>query len=317
MVSNVSLSLSNLGKVWNYGKRVLEVTPELIFGSASEAMGDTFRRTSGSVFDKAKAGWHTLEKAGSGSFFSGLWKNFKTFIPCIKSNIQNEVAAARFAGKNTFFAGTKGLFKGLGKKMPFIGAVSMMLFELPNIWKATVEQGIFQGAAEGLKSGARLTGGGLGAAIGSALIPIPFVGSMCGWIAGEWLASRIVGKSYSEKKSELEQMAQKQTQEKDNQQNEEQIQQPQTNPFWINQSQGQTSFSGEQVADTNSYIPNPMSQIPAQPAINPMATTQMTMPVVTNIPQNMPMGMYNPFSSQAMPYANDVMYQQMQLNRQF
>lgn len=325
MVSCVSLTMSNLGKVWNYGKRVLEVTPELIFGSASEAMGDTFRTTSGSLFDKARAGWHTLESAGKGSFFKNLWNNFTTFIPCIKSNIQTATSAAKLAGKNTFLAGTKGFFKGIGKKMPFIGAMSMMLFELPNIWKATKEQGIFQGAAEVVKSGARLAGGGLGAAIGSALIPIPFVGSMAGWLAGEWIASKIVGKSYTQQKLEQEQQQKQQQQSQEQPQyaipEQGQIsQQPQVNPYWTNPENPQTSFEG--TTDTNTYIPSPMSQIPNQPmpnlgmpnqvTTNPFAPQGFT-PVVPT-PMTTPSGLYNPFGTQNMPYENNFMPQQMQLN---
>lgn len=327
MVSCVSLTMSNLGKVWNYGKRVLEVTPELIFGSASEAMGDTFRMTSGSLFDKARAGWHTLETAGKGSFFKNLWRNFTTFVPCIKSNIKTATSAAQLAGENTFLAGTKGFFKGVGKKMPFITAMSMMLFQLPNIWKATKEKGIFQGAAEVVKSGLSLAGGGLGSAIGSALIPIPFVGSMVGWFAGEWLVSKIVGKSYTEQKLEQEQQQQQQQQQQLPEQpqytvpEQEQVQQqPQASPFWINPENPQTSFEG--TTDTNTYVPSPMLQIPNQPMPNLVMPNQVTtnpfapqsFTPVAPTPMATPSGLYNPFGSQNMAYNNNIMPQQMQLN---
>ena len=67
----VSISAISTGikTMWRYGKRALEVAPELAFGSASEATGKAIKATKGSIFKKAEAGWKALEKAGSGSFF--------------------------------------------------------------------------------------------------------------------------------------------------------------------------------------------------------------------------------------------------------
>ena len=77
--------------------------------------------------------------------------------------------------------------KVLAKKMPLIGNLMLIAFELPNIIKATKEQGIGQGIAEVAKAGSRLGGAALGAAIGSAFGPI---GSLVGWVAGEWLTGK-------------------------------------------------------------------------------------------------------------------------------
>lgn len=315
MCSCLSVTMGNFNKMWGYGKRFLKVTPELIFGTASEAMGDTFRKTQGSLFTKAKAGWNTLEKAGKGSFFKGFYNNIKTFIPCIKSNIQTHMAAAKAAGKSGLWGGIKGLCKGIGKKMPFIGALSMMLFELPNIFKATKEQGIFQGGAEVIKAGARLTGGGLGAAIGSAIIPIPFVGSMIGWVTGEWLAGKIVGKSYSEQQAKKEeefaqfqqlqqQMMNPQDANSQQQVVDTQYQYPQqveqrynTNPFWMNNqtAQQQNVINSAQ----NPQTPELYQQMLPQNVYNPTMT-----------------GLYNNiYNTQQIPYSNDIMMQQMPFNR--
>ena len=43
-----------------------------------------------------------------------------------------------------------------------------------------------------------------GFAIGQALIPIPIVGGLIGSFVGDWLVSKVVGKSYSEQKAEAE-----------------------------------------------------------------------------------------------------------------
>lgn len=235
-------SIMSVGRqACNYGKRILNAAPELMFGTSSEAAGKAMREASGSIFNKAQAGWQAVESAGKGSFFKGFWGNIKSFIPDMKTAISKGSAEAVAAGSSAFKGGAKGLFKGLGKKMPFIGAAMMMLCEVPNIFKATTEQGIFSGIAETAKAGARLTGGGVGAAIGSAICP--GIGSIVGWIAGEWLAGRIVGKTYSEKQAEKEELIAKYTQ-----QQTQQVQQPQVtvNPFMTNPYNfgNQTPFTG-------------------------------------------------------------------------
>ncbi len=271
MVS-VSAISSGLQTMWRYGKRALEVAPELAFGSASEAAGAAMKATKGSVFNKAQAGWHALEKAGSGSFFKRFLGNCKSFIP-------DAVKAFKAGSASGLKGGFKGLFKNLGSKMPFIMSASWMLFELPNIYTAVKEKGVFQGAKEVLKFGARMTTAGLGSAIGAAL-PIPF-GSLIGWMAGEWIASRIVGKSYTEQKEEKEQLIKELTgQDPNAQQQVEQTQQPHNpNPYWLNNQTAQVqpqqpSFSGN--------MSNPFD--------------------------------YNQYKLQSMPYANDIMMQQMPFN---
>lgn len=149
-----------------------------------------------------------MQKSGS------FWTRATGNLGLIKSMPLNAAKAAKAAGKGFFgqaTAGVKGLFKGLGKNMPFLAAASTLLFELPNIWTATKEQGIGQGVKEVGKAGARLAGGAAGAAIGSAICP--GIGTMVGWFVGDWLTGKVVGKSYSEKKAEAEEaLAQAQAQ---------------------------------------------------------------------------------------------------------
>lgn len=89
-----------------------------------------------------------------------------------------------------------GAIKGLGKAMPAVFGFLTILGEVPNIYKATKEKGFVQGLKETGKTAARLTTGALFAAVGSAICPV--VGSFAGWMIGDFIASKIVGKSYSE-----------------------------------------------------------------------------------------------------------------------
>ena len=273
MVS-VSAITSGFKTVWKYGKRALEVAPELAFGTASEATGAAMKATKGSIFKKAEAGWRALEKAGSGNFFKGFWNNCKKFFP--------EAISAFNKGK-----GIKGkfgeLFKNLGSKMPFIMSASWILMEAPNVFTAIKEKGLFQGVKEVLKFGARMTTAGLGSAIGAAL-PIPG-GSLIGWIAGEWLASRIVGKSYTEQKAEKEELIKELTGQDPNAQVQDaQNPQPQVaNPYWLN---NQTTYQ-------------PQVNQPAVPSFNGNMSNPFD---------------YNQYKLQSMPYADDIMMKQMPFN---
>lgn len=271
MVS-VSAITSGLKTVWKYGKRVLNVAPELAFGSASEATGAALKATKGSIFKKAEAGWKALEKAGSGSFFNGFLKNCKNFFPDAIKAFKSGSASAGLKG------GLKSLFKNFGSKMPFIMSASWMLMEAPNVFTAIKEKGLFQGVKEVLKFGARMTTAGLGSAIGAAL-PIPG-GSLIGWMAGEWLASKVVGKSYTEQKQEKEELIQELTGQDPNAQVQDaQNPQPQVaNPYWLN---NQTAYATQQPS-FNGNMSNPFD--------------------------------YNQYKLQSMPYADDIMMKQMPFN---
>ena len=206
--------MAGISAIFSGLKRVAKVLPDLVLGNGAEVAGQAIRTTiknKGSIFQAAKEGVKATEKlsvAANGSkigFFTRMTSN----IGMIKSMPVDAFKAAKAAGKGIFgqaWAGTKGFFKGIGKNMPLIGALMMIAFEIPNVVKASKEQGIGQGVKEIGKATARLCGGGLGAAIGSAICP--GIGSLIGWIAGEWLTSKVVGKSYSEKVAEAEYEAQ-------------------------------------------------------------------------------------------------------------
>lgn len=106
-----------------------------------------------------------------------------------------------------FFGKPWGAIKGIGKAMPAAFAFLTVASQIPNVYKAVKEKGVFQGVKETGKTVARLTTGALFAALGTAIAsPIPVVGSllggMVGYSVGDWLATKIVGKSYSEKAEE-------------------------------------------------------------------------------------------------------------------
>lgn len=282
MVS-VSAITTGFKTVYGYGKRLLNVAPELAFGTASEKMGSAMKATNGSVFKKAQAGWQALEKAGSGSFFSKLFKNL---INLPKSFTDSAKAGARLAGTkgtNKFLGGLKGVLSKFGKKMPFIMSAAWILMEIPNVWTATKEQGISQGVKEVLKFGARMTTAGLGSAIGAAT-PIPG-GSLIGWMVGEWVASRIVGKSYTEQKAEKEEMIKELTGQNSN--DSQQVQQPQLQP------------QPQQTLNSNPYWLNNQQSAQVKPSFNGNMSNPFD---------------YNQYKFQSMPYADDIMMKNMPFN---
>ena len=83
--------------------------------------------------------------------------------------------------------------------MPLIGALLTVAVELPNIFKATKNEGLLTGAGETAKAAARLGLSTVCGAITQALIPVPFLGGMIGFVAGDMLGRFIFGKSYTEK----------------------------------------------------------------------------------------------------------------------
>lgn len=203
-------------KMYNYTKRLVKASPYILFEDAANkgaaAAVGVAKSANSSLFqyikDMVKAGGKGIETsikatkaAAGGSFFKAALNSIKEIPSVIKASVKAEAAAARGLGK--VWAGTKGFFKGIGKKMPLIGNILMVAFELPNIVKATKEKGIGQGIAETVKAGVRLTTASIASAVGTA-IGGP-IGGIAGFFVGEWLASKVVGKSYSEKVAEEQQ----------------------------------------------------------------------------------------------------------------
>ena len=170
----------------NYAYRGLKASPYVIFGDSAHTFVKAVKDAP--VKDALKVGGRAVEaeikaaKAVHGNFLKHAWTSIKEAPKVIGSSTKAGYTAAKAAGKSGILGGVKGFFKGIGKKMPLIGNALLVAFELPNIIKATKEQGIAAGVKETVKAGARLGGAAIGAAIGASVAgPI---GGIAGWIAG-------------------------------------------------------------------------------------------------------------------------------------
>ena len=206
--------MSIASTAWRYTKAM----PGFVFGTQSEYMGEVLKNSYktqkwknmhkqiGDAFVKGVEA-HEAAVAKNGGFFKNMWKDITSIVPDVKKNWKSAgwLSDAKKASKlSKFWTQTKSVFKVFGKRMPLIGAALTLAFELPNIIKASCNEGLLMGAGEAGKAAVRLSTGAVGGAIGSALIPIPFVGAMAGYIAGDFIGRLIVGKSYSEKQAEKE-----------------------------------------------------------------------------------------------------------------
>jgi hypothetical protein len=251
LVSGIGKVLTTyLPKAVKYGYRGVKASPYIIFGKGA----DEFVRAAGTVSKAANESWITaamkaikaggkaVEATKKGNIFVEGWKALKSTPRTIALYAKKGGVEAGLKGSNKILGNIKGVFKGLGKKMPLIGNLMLVGFELPNIIKAVKEQGIGQGLVEVGKAGARLTGASLGAAIGSAICP--GIGSLVGWVAGEWIVNKFIGKSYSGKIAENEEKAKEEMERlAELQQAQQQTQVQQTAPQTSNISmQGGTTY---------------------------------------------------------------------------
>ena len=218
------VSSVGMNNTWNSVKRVARIYPDVVFGTGGDAITSTLRdsfygikgvdgkRTGGKYF---KDFWTQLKeafKAGevhndklikeSGGFWKAQWESIKSTPKVVKEGWIEGGKVAEAAGKNKIWGKTKGLFKGLAKRLPIIGSLMIAVTELPNIIRATKDEGIVSGGAEVVKAGARLGGSMLFATLGAALGGP--VGMIAGGIIGDWLVGKVVGKTYSQRLAEKE-----------------------------------------------------------------------------------------------------------------
>ena len=137
-----------------------------------------------------------------------MWYQLKTTPKLIGKGWKVGANSAIAAGKNSFLGGLKGSLGAIGKRLPLIGGILMLAAEIKNVNGGMKEGGIIGGAKEAGRSVARVGAGMLGMALGTALIPVPVVGSIVGYMAGDWLAKLVVGKNYTERQAEAEMAAQ-------------------------------------------------------------------------------------------------------------
>ena len=124
-----------------------------------------------------------------GGFWGSTWHAFKTTPKKIAQgwNVGGKLAErAGKTGLSKTWAQFKGALKGIGKRMPLLFSLMAVLPELPNIFSAFKDNGIVGGITETGKTALRLGSGMVGAAIGQALIPIPILGGIVGYKAGDW-----------------------------------------------------------------------------------------------------------------------------------
>lgn len=242
-------SICKLGsKAVQYGKRALKVAPDFLLGETSEVVGKGMRYTKGSIFQKAKGGALALEKhvaraSKRGNFFKRLWKGITSTPALFKDNIKQ-------------FGAVKGIFKTLSKKMPLIGSLLTIAFEIPNIVRAFSDGGIGAGMKEIFGAGIELGCISGGAAIGTAICPV--VGTVVGGIVGSIVGMFVRGKTYTEKQEEQQQEEQAQ---------DEQIQE--------NQTQGQTETIQSQTP-VQTPVQTPLAPTPVQTPL-PFAPSPTTM----------------------------------------
>lgn len=243
----------NIGSIaskgWNYIQRAGRIYPDFVMGTGNEAFTQVMRSTiknraangqtyMQSVWSGIKDGARAAERHNNilnkqqGGFWKSTWHALKTTPKKIAQGWRVGGKLADRAGKtglSKIWSQFKGSLSGIGKRMPLIFSLMVVLPELPNIFSAFKDKGLVGGVAETGKTALRLGAGMTAAAIGQALIPIPILGGIVGYMAGDWLMSKFTGKSHSEKKAELEEAQQQQIA-----QQQAMMQQYNTNPFGTN-----------------------------------------------------------------------------------
>ncbi len=225
------MGISSIASVgWKYIKRAGKLYPDFVLGTGNEKFTQAMRKTIEnrkinnqsyleSVWSGIKNGTKEAEAHNCfmtnkyGGFWQSTWANLKSFPHKVAQGWKVGGMLADKAGKtgiSKFWSQFKGSMSGIGKRMPLIGTLLIAVTELPNIFSAFKDEGLVGGIVETGKAGLRLGAGMAGAAIGQALIPIPIVGGLVGYMAGDWLMSKFTGKSHSEKKAEAEEAAKQQ-----------------------------------------------------------------------------------------------------------
>ena len=200
----------SVGALYKLGKRAFKVLPDLVVGEgacSSESIAKVMRKTKGSIFTKLEAGARSVEKSvlsQKEGFWTRTWNSLKSIPSNLKKSAVDGYKAAEKANKNKIWGGTKGAFKFLQNKTQLLIASWILWSQMTNAYDAIKDKGLMAGLWEIAKSPFHLGGGVAGAAIGTLCIPIPFVGPVIGWLAGEAAVSGVIGKPYTVKKEEAE-----------------------------------------------------------------------------------------------------------------
>lgn len=157
--------------------------------------GKGFTDLGGSI----KSAWNTSKKAVENK---SLWTVIKDSFGKIPGEFKAASRLVAKTGKTSKYFGST--LKILGKRMPLIGNLVFVATEIPNICNAFSKGGVATGVGETLKAAGKMGGFAAGAAIGQALIPIPFVGALIGGVVGSFVADKVLGKSFTEKQEEAQ-----------------------------------------------------------------------------------------------------------------
>lgn len=178
--------------------RIAQATGRLIF------QDDKFLRIAEETLKNSKKvqGWSNIHKQIGNAFIKAekatqnesLWNSIKKLVTELPKDMKTGWAAKGFWGK------LGGIGGQLLRRLPLL----FVAMEIPNIYSAFKDEGLVGGLTETLKSGTRFAASMAGFTIGQALIPIPLVGGLIGCIATDWVTSKILGKSHTEKKQEAE-----------------------------------------------------------------------------------------------------------------
>ena len=145
----------------------------------------------------------TAARANGRNIFKRVWDSLKGIGSEYKAMDMKKIAASHLAkeGKELKFFGKVGKFLGpIGKRMPLIGNLMALGMAIPTIASAFSNGGVGAGLKETGKEAFKLGAFTIGAAVGTALLPP--LGGLIGGFVGQWVADKIVGKSFTEKKED-------------------------------------------------------------------------------------------------------------------
>lgn len=254
--------ISSIGKGLKYTGIAARTVARYSVGNGAEVISNARKAATPagtswfkSIFSKkaAKAGWKALKQdvVKTATSKKSLWKSITSFG---KSLITKPQAGWRLAGMKAaaagktagFFTKLGGAFKGLGKackKLPLIGTLITIGFEIPEIYKAFTHKdgGFWEGMKQIGKSTLKIAAGTALSAIGACFAgPI---GGAIGYMAGEWLMGKILGGDFSENH-----------QEASNEENPSESQKPDDNTPQGERTSNNTTTS-QQSMPTQTYVP--------------------------------------------------------------
>lgn len=169
-------------------------------GSDWSNLGTKFK----DAFKAVETHEETIRKASGGSYLKSFWEQIRTIPKVFKDEWKAGGAAAKAANKSVTMGKLGGLNKAFMKRMPLIGGLIAVGFQIPNLITAFTHKdgGVGTGLLETGKAAAKIGMDTAGFMVGQALIPIPFVGGLIGSMVASAIGEKILGKSFSEKQAE-------------------------------------------------------------------------------------------------------------------